>query len=76
MWAREIEDGGDVVVEISFNAVLLDKIVVEIMKLKEKLVQMKNEDTREPALTSNPKFSYFYMEGKPVCGIGSRRTPP
>ena len=54
MWARKIEDGGDVVVEIIFNAVLLDKVAADkqekvknwIVKLKEKLVQIKNEETR------------------------------
>ena len=54
VWARKIEDGGDVVVEIIFNAVLLDKVAADkqeklknrIMKLKERLVQMKNEETR------------------------------
>ena len=53
VWARKIEDGGDVVVEIIFNAVLLDQVVVDkqeklknrIVKLKEKLVQT-NDDTR------------------------------
>ena len=54
VWARKIEDGGDVVMEIIFNAVLLDKVAADkqeklknrIVKLKEKLVQMKNEETR------------------------------
>ena len=53
VWARKIEDGGDVVVEIIFNAVLLDQVVVDkqeklknrIVKLKEKLVQT-NDDIR------------------------------
>ena len=54
MGKKKIEDGGDVVMEIIFNAVLLDKVAADkqeklknrIVKLKEKLVQMKNEETR------------------------------